>query len=368
MVKKGAKFIVKILILTNHSYMFYRFRKELTQQLLKKYEVVISTPFVGHEDDLEALGCRCIETFLDRRSLNVKKDFELYQFYQKLLDQENPDLVITYSIKPNIYGGLACQKKKIPYYVNIQGLGTAFQKKGLTEVVTFLYKKALKGASRVYFENQANAETFLQYRITDSDRIKLLNGAGVNLEEYPYMTYPTDPTIHFLFIGRIMKEKGTDELFYAAEKLKEKYQEKVAFHLVGFFEDSYAEKVKQLVDQEIIEFHGFTTDTKPFYQDSHCIILPSYHEGMSNVLLEAAACGRPVITTDIPGCREAVIDGETGFLSQVKNKEDLLEKVDRFIQLQFVQQEKMGRSARKHIETHFSKEKVVHETVSCIQE
>ena len=198
----------KILIITNHSYMLYHFRLELIQELMKTHEVVLSMPFVGHEDDFQALGLRCIQTDVDRRGVNPATDLKLFRTYRKLLKTEQPDLVITYSIKPNIYGGLACRMAGIPYCANVQGLGTAFQRKGLAQFVTVLYKLALGKAKTVFFENSANAEEFCRRRIIPAEKATVLPGAGINLEHYPYVPYPQNESVHFLYLGRIMKEKG----------------------------------------------------------------------------------------------------------------------------------------------------------------
>ena len=156
---------MKILIITNHSYMLYRFRKELIQTLMQDHEVVLSMPFVGHEDDFQAMGLRCINTDVDRRGINPKTDLKLFNTYRRMLRQEQPDMVITYSIKPNIYAGLACTMAGIPFCANVQGLGTAFQRKGLAQFVTALYKAALRKAKTVFFENQGNAREFLDRKI-----------------------------------------------------------------------------------------------------------------------------------------------------------------------------------------------------------
>lgn len=205
----------KILIMTNHSYMLYRFRLELIQELIKTHEVVLSMPFVGHEDDFMALGIRCIQTDVDRRGINPKTDFSLFLTYRKLLKAEQPDMVITYSIKPNIYGGIACRMAGVPYCANVQGLGTAFQKKGLAQLVTVLYKLALGKAKTVFFENEANAAEFRTRKIIPAEKETVLHGAGINLERYPYVPYPENEAVHFLYLGRLMKEKGMDELFAA---------------------------------------------------------------------------------------------------------------------------------------------------------
>ena len=358
----------KYLIITNHSYMLWQFRRELIEELQKTGEVVISTPFVGHENDFAEMGCRMINTELDRRGINPKEDLQLYAFYKKMLKKEKPDMVITYSIKPNVYAGYACRKLKIPYCVNVQGLGTAFQKEPIASLVTLMYKVALKKAKTVFFENTANAEEFVKRGILPPSQQTVLHGAGVNLEFYQKQPYPSEKDgIHFLFLGRIMKEKGVDELFTAAIHLKGKYGEQVHFDLVGFFEDEYKETVERLVKEGIVTFHGFQSDPKPFYKSAHCVVLPSYHEGMSNVLLEAAATGRTVITSDIPGCREAVEDGKTGYLCRKQDAESLEKVMQKFLNLDETARQKMGELGRIKIEREFDKRAVVEKTARMIR-
>ena len=195
----------KILILTNHSYMLWRFRRELIQELAKEHEVVLSMPFVGHEDDFQALGLRCIDTKIDRRGINPATDSRLIAAYRRLLRREKPDLVITYSIKPNIYGGLLCGAMGIPFCANVQGLGTAFQKPGLAQFVTLLYRLAFKKVRTVFFENTGNAAEFQARRIIPQEKQTILHGAGINLEQYAAQPYPAQEMVHFLYLGRIMK-------------------------------------------------------------------------------------------------------------------------------------------------------------------
>lgn len=175
---------MKILIATNHSYMFYRFRKELVEALMQEHEVILSTPFVGHEDDLQAMGLRCIETDIDRRSINPFKDMKLLKTYRQMLDELQPDMVVTYSIKPNIYMGTACKAKGIPYVANVQGLGTAFEKPVLSSVVSVMYRSALRKAKTAFFENEENAQFFLNKKIISHRQVRVLPGAGINLDEY----------------------------------------------------------------------------------------------------------------------------------------------------------------------------------------
>lgn len=358
---------MKYLIITNHSYMLWQFRRELIAELQTRGEVVLSMPFVGHEDDFMAMGCRCVKTDVDRRGINPVTDLKLYRVYKKLLKAERPDMVITYSIKPNVYAGFACRQMGIPYCVNVQGLGTAFQKEPIATLVTVMYKTALKGAKTVFFENKVNAAEFVDRGIIPVNKETILNGAGVNLDVYQYQPYPDEEDgIHFLFLGRIMKEKGVDELFAAARNLKKKYGKKVAFDLVGFFEDEYKDIVEQLVDEGVVKFHGFQSDPKPFYKMSHCVVLPSYHEGMSNVLLEAAATGRALITTDIPGCREAVDEGVNGYLCKKRDADSLEDCLNHFVLLEQECRKNMGVAGRTKMEAEFDKMMVVHMTSSII--
>lgn len=357
----------KVLIITNHSYMLYQFRKELIEKLIEKYGVVISMPFVGREDEFAKMGCRCIETEIDRRGINPVTDLKLIKTYWKMMRSEKPDLVITYSIKPNIYAGLVCSLKKIPYAANVQGLGTAFQKKGLASFVTILYKVAFRKVNTVFFENEVNAEEFQKRKIIPVSKQTVLKGAGVNLEYYPYVEYPQEnDKVHFLFVGRIMKEKGVDELFTAMRRLKKEYKDKIILDMIGFFEDEYKAVVEKLVEEGVIVFHGFQEEPRPYYKVAHCVVLPSYHEGMSNVLLEAAASGRPVITSDIPGCRESVDDGKTGYLCGAKDAESLYKKMKQFVKLDHEDKEKMGKDGRTKMENEFNKKMVVEETIKAL--
>lgn len=353
----------KILIVTNHSYMLWQFRRELIQQLLQENEVVISTPFVGHEQDFQAMGCKMINTSLERRGINPVTDCKLLRTYNQMLKKESPDYVITYSIKPNVYMGFLCRMKKVPYYVNVQGLGTAFQKKGLEKIVTIMYRTALKKAKTVFFENTKNAKIFEEKKITPAEQQTILPGAGVNLEYYQYSPYVLHDSVHFLYLGRIMKEKGVDELFQAYEKLHEKYGNRVTLDLVGFFEDEYKEQVEKLVAEGKVIFHGFQEDPRPYYRDTNCVVLPSYHEGMSNVLLEASSTGRAIITSDIPGCREAVDDKKSGYLCNVKDWKSLYDQMDCFMNLSEEEREAMGRAGRSKMEKEFDKKQVVTMTI-----
>lgn len=356
----------KILIITNHSYMFYRFRLELIQTLMQEHEVVLSMPFVGHEEDFKALGLRCINTAVDRRGINLKTEWDLFCRYRKLLKTEKPDLVVTYSIKPNIYAGLLCGLAKIPFCANVQGLGTAFQEEKMARLATMLYKAAFRKVRTVFFENEGNAKEFRDRKIIPAEKQVVLAGAGINLERYACQPYPENDVTHFLYLGRIMREKGVDELFAAAEKLHAE-GEPFVLDLVGFFEDEYRAQVEELEKRGIVKFYGFQQEPIPYYAAADCVVLPSYHEGMCNVLLEAASIGRPLITSRIHGCMEAVIEGESGYLCSVKDSESVYEAMKAFLKLPREKREAMGLCGRKHMEEKFGKSKVVAATIEALR-
>lgn len=357
---------MKILILANFDVGLYQFRRELIEKLLEEHQVLLSLPDGDLVRPLEAMGCRFFDTPLDRRGINPVTDLKLFVCYWKLLRREKPDLVITYTIKPNIYGGLACRLLGIPYAVNITGLGTAFQSQGvLRKLVTFLYRTALKKAKVVFFENSGNRQVFLDEHIVAEDKTCLLSGAGVNLDRYADTPYPEAGTTRFLFVGRVMKEKGIEELFAAMERLRGEGAD-CTLDVLGGYEENYAQIIRGFEEQGWLRYHGYVTDVRPYIEKAHCFVLPSYHEGMANTNLECAAMGRPIITSNIPGCKEAVREGVSGLLCEPKNADSLYEAMKCFLNLPHETRAQMGRAGRAHMEAVFDKKKVVMETMKAL--
>ena len=354
---------MKILILANSSGGLYGFRKELIISLKKEHEVIAIVPIKNAKEELEAIGCEVIDVPLDRRGINPIIDAKLVLAYFKKIKKIKPDLVITYTIKPNIYGGIVCRLLRIPYAMNITGLGTAFERGGmLTKFVTTLYKCASQKARVLFFENSVNRDIFVNKNIVPVKKTYLLNGAGVNLEQYSVSKYPEGEIVKFLFIGRIMAEKGVNELFAAMKKLILSGM-KAELHVLGLYEENYKSVIDMYEKEGWMHYHGFQKDVRPFIQDCHCFVLPSWHEGMANTNLECAASGRPVITSNIPGCLEAVKDGVTGYLIEKKNVDSLYYVMRKFMGLSYVEREEMGLAGRKHMEENFDKKNVVKETI-----
>ena len=358
----------KIAILANHSGGLYDFRKDLIAELKKHANVTVAVPHNDRWEELHKLADEVIELPVDRRGMNPIHDSKLFRQYRAMLKEVKPDLVLTYTIKPNIYGGLACRMAHIPYAVNITGLGSAIENGGwLKRFVLALCKPALKSARVVFFENAGNRDTLAATGVVPKGRDVVLNGAGVNLEDYPYQPYPQEGTVRFLFVGRVMHEKGVDELFAAAKRMKQEYGDGVEFHIVGSFEEEYKPLMDKLEQAGVVKYHGYQPDMKRFYAMASCVVLPSYHEGMSNVLLEGAATGRALITSDIPGCREAVEDGVSGYLCPTKDVDALCDAMRRFAELPENRQAEMGRRGRTRMEQKFSKAAVVAETIKHLE-
>lgn len=356
----------KVLIITNHSFMFWQFRRELVAAMLEQgHQVTLALPFGDRAEDLRDLGCELIETPMDRRSINPLKEIFLIRLYRRILDRVCPDIVVTYSIKPNIYAGTACARRGIPYCINVQGVGTAFQSPVIAPLAAAMYRKATRSAKVVFFENEDNARMFREKNIVSGDKQVVLSGAGINLEHYAPQAYPENDHIRFLYLGRLMREKGVDELFSAVRRLHQD-GEVFTLDLVGFFEENYRKQVAELVDLGICRFHGFQMETRPFYAGVDCIVLPSYHEGMSNVLLEAAAMARPLITSDVPGCREAVDQGISGYICPAKDAEALYQTMKQFLRLPREQREAMGIAGNAKMRAQFDKKNVVAQTLAAI--
>lgn len=365
---------MNILIICNCASGLEAFRGMLIRELIKEGNTVSAIiPLVDIQKELisekriEEMGCRLIHIPMERRGMNPIHDLKLMIAYACAIEQERPDLVITYTIKPNAYGGIACRLLHVPYAANITGLGTAFQNDGLLrKFVSTLYKIALKKARVIFFENEENQQIILNAGIIRKEQAYLLNGAGVDLERFSCQPYPEEnERIRFLFIGRIMKEKGVDELFDAMKKLR---ADGVACSLdiLGGFDEDYSAIIEVYEQEGWLKYWGYQDDVRPFIANCHCFVLPSWHEGMANTNLECAASGRPVITSNIHGCMEAVEDGVTGFLCEKQNAESLYQVMKGFCELSQEEKQNLGRHGRERMEMYFDKTVVVKNTICAL--
>ena len=346
---------MKVAILINSDMGLYKFRRELIETLFeRKVEVVLIGPKGEYAEKLSQMGCRQVDLELSRHGKNPFSELKLLRAYKKILKKEKPDFVLTYTIKPNIYGGMAARSLKIPFIANVTGLGDAIENGGLLQKITlFLYKKGLKGAKKVFFQNKANLDFFIRKKICKAN-YELLPGSGVNVKRFSYIEYPQNEQGRILFIGRITKDKGVFELASAIERINAK-NKNIFFDIVGAVDG----QINPFEGVTNCEYHGSQKDVRPFIKNASAVILPSYHEGMANVLLEAAACGRPVLASKIPGCQETFDEGETGYGFAPKSIDAICEAIDKFVSLSAGQKELMGIKARNKIEKEFNRQIVV---------
>lgn len=353
-----------ILILVNHEVVIYNFRLELVKRLLTDgYEIHISTPPGERIDEIKALGAVCHNITIDRHGMNPAKDIRILHTYRRLIKEIKPIIVLGYTIKPNIYGAMAARAENVPFVANITGLGTAVESGGWKQKLTVLmYKSAFTDIQRVFFQNKENEQFFKGQYIAVSKHA-LLPGSGVNLEQYSATTLPpcgdgkTGAPIKFAFISRIMKEKGIEQYLKAAENIKKEYPA-TEFHVCGFCEAEYNGRLEELNAAGVIDYHGMIKNVAKFMAQMHCIIHPTYYpEGLSNVLLEASASGRPVITCDRAGCRE-VVKGN-GYLIPEKDTNALIRRIKEFIELKYEDKEYMGKAGRKLVQEKYDRKIVI---------
>lgn len=359
---------MKVLILANIDSGLYHFRRELLEELVKEHEVYVCVPDGDYINKIKSIGCKYLPcNLLDRHGTNPIKELKLISFYKNILKKVKPDIVFTYTIKPNVYGGMACASLNIPYVVNITGLGTAVENGGVLQKLTLLlYKVGLRKAQMVFFQNTENRDFMIAHNVI-SGQYSMLPGSGVNLDHYKVFPYPQGDITDFVFIARIMKAKGIDQYLEAAEYIHAKYPQ-TRFHVCGACEDAaYQGKLQKLHDENTIIYHGRVTDMTEIYKKIACTIHPTYYpEGLSNVLLESAASGRPIITTDRSGCREVVEDGVNGYVVRQKDSADLIDKIEKFLQLDIDARKKMGLAGRAKVEKDFNREIVIQKYVDEI--
>lgn len=360
---------MEITILANDTTNLYNHRFEVVQGLVQAgYRIEIIADLQHFQKDFTKIGCKLTQIAFKRHQKNPFNDLILFKTYYKLLKKSKPNCVLTYNIKPNIYGGLACRLLGIKYLTNITGLGTAVEYPGLLQkITTFLYRLAMKKAYTIFFQNTENRAFFEKHKLIGSKtRIVLLPGSGVNLQKHQPLPYPKEET-NFLFVARILKEKGIDMYLSAARKFSAK---NIKFHIVGPFDSpDYQNKVEQSAKEGFVIYHGQQKDMTPFFKESACLLHPSwYPEGMSNVLLEAAASARPVITTNRAGCCEIVEDGKTGFIVPVQDEQSFLKAIENFLALPWDKKRQMGLVARAKVEKEFDRNLVVKEYLKQIKQ
>lgn len=355
-----------ILMTVNAAWNIWNFRRPVVEALIADgHRVTVLAPADDSVGDLESLGCRFLPLEINVKGLNPLQDLKLMQRFKRVFRSERPDVVLSYTIKNNIFGAMAAKACKIPFIPNVTGLGTAFLSGGLLQAVAEgLYRKAFAPLSHVFFQNSDDRDLFLERRLVHPMQVGLLPGSGIDLDRFAVADYPTEiqkPV--FLMIARLLRDKGVLEFVDAARLVKAKYPD-ARFQLLGAVDAANrtaidGATVKSWQDDRSIEYLGTSQDVRPYIAAAHCVVLPSYREGAPRTLIEAAAMARPLIATDVPGCR-AVVDNEvSGFLCDVRSGESLAAACLRFLDLSREEQTAMGCAGREKMKTEFDQALVV---------
>ena len=366
----------KILISLNTAWNLLNFRAGLIDDLIRSgYEVVAVAPKDEYVVKLELLGCRFVHLEMDNQGTHPIRDLLLLSRFFRLLKTEKPDLCLFYTVKPNVYGSLASSLCGIPFINNVSGLGAVFIQGGwLRRFVSALYRLAFRNSNRVFFQNRDDLGLFLENNLVKAALTDVLPGSGINLHHFA----PADdadrislsPPFRFLLIARMLKDKGVVEFVNAAQLLKESGV-KAEFCLLGFLDVQNpaaisSEQIKEWTDQGFVKYLGVSDDVREYIASADCIVLPSYREGTPRTLLEAAAMGKPIITTNVVGCKEVVEHGFNGLLCEVKNAQDLAEKMKEMLLLSEDQRRLMGENGRLKMEKEFDENIVIQKYLQTI--
>ncbi len=358
----------KIAFVSNSAWSVFNFRLDVIRHLLPKFQILVIAPADEFSSLLVEEGCFFIPISFNNRTENPLREFSLYKQLKQLYTQEQPDLIFHYVIKPNIYGSLAAAACHIPSVAVVTGLGYSFARQNwLYRTVSFLYKRALKKTTEVWFLNQADADLFTRGKLVDPEKIKLLPGEGVNSQYFApagYRPVARSKTFQFLMSTRLLKSKGVRIYAEAARILKQKKLD-LRVVLIGFFEKNHPDSITELElrvwqRRGLLQYSGFAHDVRPFLRQADCFVFPSfYSEGIPRCLLEAASMEIPIITSRNRGCTEVVEDGVNGLLVNPSDAADLAGKMEAMIQLSVGRRQEMGKAGRQRVLERFDVEKIM---------
>lgn len=379
-----------IAIIINTSWNIYNFRLGLLKALeAEGYKIVCIAPKDDYSEKLEAMGFEYHDIKINNKGTNPLEDAKLVYAFYRLYKNVAPDVLLHYTIKPNIYGTMAAGMLGIPVISNISGLGTVFLNDSpSSKVAKWLYKVALRVPKKVFYQNAHDRELFIDAKLVKEEKTDLLPGSGINTQKFQPLESEeyNDNTVRFLFIARLVKDKGLTEFVQAARTLSAKgyglgvtKEQKDIEHGIGdqVWNDVEAEfnilgsyypgnptaiteeEMKVWEEEGSVKYIGTSDDVQSVISKSDCVVLPSYREGLSRVLLEAASMAKPIITTDVPGCREVVDDGISGFLCGVKDANSLVEQMKKMIMLSDEERIEMGRRGREKVVKEFDESLVI---------
>jgi len=359
----------RIAFIANTAWSMYNFRLGLMKLLVQQgAQIYVIAPYDQYADRFSAFSIQyvCLSR-LQAQGKNPVSDYLLYRELKLALKEIEPDMVFTYTIKPNIYGVLAATALGIPSVAIVTGLGHGFSKGGwITEIIKILYRHAIKHTVSTWFLNDEDFNFFVKERLVAAENALVLRGEGVDVAYFKRRTlYPEGAPVKFLYIGRLLYEKGVEDFVHALRLLREQGVDVIG-ELLGFTDVATPsavsrETVDSWIGQGWIQYLGATDDVRTYLENTHCLVFPSYYsEGVPRCLMEGASMEVPAITTNHTGCKEVVDDGETGFLCEPRNVHSLHKKMIKFIQASHEERIKMGRQAREKVEREFSEERVFH--------
>jgi len=363
-----------IAIVINTSWNIFNFRLGLLKALEKEgYKIVVIAPRDEYSKKLEDMGFEYYDININNKGTNPFEDTKLIYNFYKLYKKIKPDILLHYTIKPNIYGSLAAGLLKIPIISNISGLGTVFLNNSLSsKIAHILYKIALKVPQKVFYQNSHDRELFISSHLVNKTKTDLLPGSGIDTDKFKHSVEQENKTgsLNFLFIARLLKDKGLVEYVEAAKRFNG--DDKIEFFVLGSFYEANPtaiseDEMNHWVENNIINYLGTTDDVKSAIKKADCIVLPSYREGLSRVLLEAASMAKPIITTNVPGCKEVVDDGVNGYVCKVKDVDSLAKQIKKMILLSDKERKEMGQRGRDKVINSFDEKIVIDKYIETIK-
>lgn len=364
---------MRIAIIINKSWNIYNFRLGVIKAFQELgHEVLTIAPKDVYSELLEKEGCRFINVHIDDKGTNPLKDAGLFFRFLKIYHTEKPDLILNYTIKPNIYSAIAAKIKGIPTINNVTGLGTVFLRdKMIYRFAQSLYKFAFRFPYKVFFQNSDDRNLFIKKGFVRKDKTEILPGSGVNILKFkPNEAAPQNEIFTFLLIARLLFDKGIVEYVEAIKILKQKNYH-IRFQLLGAMDETANLGIPKVllnkwIDDGLVDYLGFTDNVLTIIQNADCVVLPSYREGLPRSLLEAMAVGKPVITTDVPGCRNVVKEGVNGYLCKLKDEEDLAAKMEKIISLDSNALNQMGEKSRELVKNNFDEKFVISKYLEAV--
>lgn len=354
-----------VLMTVNAAWNIWNFRRPIVQALLVGgHKVTVLAPQDDFVDHLTQIGCAFVPLEMNAKGLNPLDEWKLLRQFKQVFKQQKPDIILSYTIKNNTFGALAAKSLGIPFVPNVSGLGTGFLSGGALQfIVEQLYRQAYRHLPVVFFQNEDDRDLFTSRRLVKAKQARLLPGSGIDLDHFQVAEFPHGEAPVFLLIARLLRDKGVMEFVEAARQIKLDHPS-VRFQLLGAAGSENrtaisAETVDEWVRDGIVEYLGTTPDVRPAIAATHCVVLPSYREGAPRTLIEAAAMARPLIATNVPGCRAVVDHNETGFLCDVRSADSLASEMRRFLNLPVEKQSELGQAGRAKMEREYDQKLVV---------